>query len=84
MTVEKITGEKAKEKRTMNHLIGIYCSLRVRLEAAVRSCKGQGTTEYAILVGVLVVMSIFAILAFKDKLVGLWETIQNAIESIGD
>lgn len=44
--------------------------------------SGQGTTEYAILVGVLVVIAIFAILAFKDKVGELWTTISDGINSL--
>ena len=44
--------------------------------------KGQGTTEYAILVGVLVVIAIIAVVAFRDKLQSLWESISNGINSL--
>ena len=38
-----------------------------RLQAFYYNQDGQGTTEYAILVGVLVVIAIVAIIAFKGK-----------------
>ena len=38
--------------------------------------RGQGTTEYAILVGVLVV------LAFRDRVAELWEAIASGINSL--
>ncbi len=44
--------------------------------------EGQATTEYAILVGVLVVIAIFAILAFKDKIAELWNTISEGINAL--
>ena len=44
--------------------------------------NGQGTTEYAILVGVLVVIAIIAVLAFRDNLQSLWENITNSINSL--
>ncbi|MBM6676392.1 class III signal peptide-containing protein [Olsenella uli] len=44
--------------------------------------SGQGTTEYAILVGVLVVIAIMAILAFRDRVSELWEAISNGINSL--
>ncbi|MGN0070886.1 MAG: hypothetical protein ACI361_03475 [Atopobiaceae bacterium] len=44
--------------------------------------KGQGTTEYAILVGVIVVIAIVAILAFRDKLSSLWDAIAQGINSL--
>lgn len=37
--------------------------------------RGQGTTEYAILVGVLVVIAIIAIVVFRPKLQELWDAI---------
>lgn len=39
----------------------------------------QGTTEYAILVGVLVVI---AIIAFRDKVSELWNAISNGINGL--
>lgn len=42
----------------------------------------QGTTEYAILVGVLVVIAIIAIIAFRDKVSELWNAISNGINGL--
>lgn len=44
--------------------------------------RGQGTTEYAILVGVLVVIAIIAIVAFRDKVSQLWQAISDGINSL--
>lgn len=44
--------------------------------------SGQGTTEYAILVGVLVVIAIIAIIAFRDKVSELWDAIASGINSL--
>lgn len=44
--------------------------------------SGQGTTEYAILVGVLVVIAIIAILAFREKVSELWNAIAEGINSL--
>ena len=41
--------------------------------------SGQGTTEYAILVGVLVVIAILAITLFRPKIQELWDAIANGI-----
>lgn len=41
--------------------------------------RGQGTTEYAILVGVLVVIAIVAIVAFRGKVKELWTAIADGI-----
>ncbi|MCQ2751715.1 MAG: hypothetical protein MJ189_01240 [Coriobacteriales bacterium] len=48
----------------------------------LKSQKGQGTTEYAILVGVLAVIAIIAITLFKDKLAELWNSIQEGINGL--
>jgi Flp pilus assembly pilin Flp len=48
----------------------------------LRDCKGQGTTEYAILVGVLVVVAIIAVVAFRGKLQELWDGIAGAVNSL--
>lgn len=52
------------------------------LERVVCDRRGQGTTEYAILVGVLVVIAIVAIVTFKDKVSELWNAIASGINSL--
>ena len=47
-----------------------------------RDERGQGTTEYAILVGVLVVIAIVAVLAFRDRVSELWNAIATGINSL--
>ncbi|OFK23448.1 hypothetical protein [Olsenella sp. HMSC062G07] len=44
--------------------------------------EGQGTTEYAILVGVLVVIAVLAIIAFRGKVQELWDAIASSIGSL--
>ncbi|MST72684.1 Flp family type IVb pilin [Olsenella porci] len=55
------------------------CGVRRRAVALLRDCSGQGTTEYAILVGVLVVI---AIVAFKGKVQELWTAIADGMNSL--
>ncbi len=55
---------------------------RQRAEALLREESAQGTTEYAILVGVLVVIAIIAIVAFKSKVEELWNAIKDGINSL--
>ena len=43
---------------------------------------GQGTTEYAILVGVLVVIAIIAIIAFRPKIQELWDAIVSGLQGL--
>ena len=47
-----------------------------------RGETGQGTTEYAILVGVLVVIAIIAITVFRPKLQELWDAIASGINGL--
>ena len=44
--------------------------------------EGQETTEYAILVGVLVVIAIIAITVFRPKLQELWNAIAEGINGL--
>ena len=55
---------------------------RQRAEELLREECAQGTTEYAILVGVLVVIAIIAIVAFKSKVEELWNAIKDGINSL--
>ena len=57
---------------------GAFVSARAKLAEA----KGQGTTEYAILVGVLVVIAIIAITLFRPKLQELWDAIASGINGL--
>ena len=56
--------------------------LDCRLRTRVASAKGQGTTEYAILVGVLVVIAIIAIAVFRPRLQELWNAIAEGISGL--
>ena len=53
-----------------------------RLRSRLASERGQGTAEYAILVGVLVVIAIIAIVAFRPALQSLWDAIVNGVNSL--
>jgi Flp pilus assembly pilin Flp len=48
----------------------------------LREERGRGTTEYAILVGVLVVIAILAIIAFRGKVQELWTAIVNGMNAL--
>lgn len=56
--------------------------LAARLRAKLACERGQGTTEYAILVGVLVVIAILAITVFRPKLEELWQAIASGIQGL--
>lgn len=53
-----------------------------RVLGLLRREDGQGTTEYAILVGVLVVIAILAITLFRPKLQELWDAIAQGINGL--
>lgn len=55
---------------------------RSALKAKAGSSEGQGTTEYAILVGVLVVIAIIAITLFRPKIQELWDAIATGINGL--
>lgn len=57
-------------------------SLCARAHAKLGEDRGQGTTEYAILVGVLVVIAILAITLFRPKLQELWDAIASGINGL--
>lgn len=62
-----------------------YASLVRALWSMRRSraaLSGQGTTEYAILVGVLVVIAIIAITVFRPKIQELWDAISSGINGL--
>ena len=52
------------------------------LRRIVKNESGQATTEYAILVGVLVVIAIIAIIAFRGRIQELWQAITDGINSL--
>lgn len=56
--------------------------LRCAASAGRRDERGQGTTEYAILVGVLVVIAIVAITLFRPKIEELWNAIADGINGL--
>lgn len=52
------------------------------MKRLIKSERGQATTEYAILVGVIVVIAIIAIIAFRGKITELWQAITDGINSL--
>jgi Flp pilus assembly pilin Flp len=77
-------------KKQTSNLSQIRLAICQRLLAAqatlidqLQDQRGQGTTEYAILVGVSVVNAIVAIVAFKGSIQNLWDQISDAITSLG-
>ena len=74
--VKALSGKAVEESRR-------WCACAsARIAGLLRSTKGQGTTEYAILVGVLVVIAILAIMVFRPKLQELWNAIAEGINGL--
>lgn len=57
-------------------------TLITRMRTFLHERSGQGTTEYAILVGVLVVIAIIAITLFRPKIQELWNAIASGINGL--
>lgn len=75
------------EGRTIARLLAqrarhLHAGVTTRAWQLAKSTKGQGTTEYAILVGVLVVIAILAIMVFRPKLQELWNAIAEGINGL--
>jgi Flp pilus assembly pilin Flp len=60
----------------------LFSNVVMRGDRCLRDARGQGTTEYAILVGVLVVIAIIAVVAFRGKLQELWGSISDGVNSL--
>ena len=69
-------GAAVRRMGEMRERLGSCAHMRLMSE------KGQGTTEYAILVGVLVVIAIVAITMFRPKIEELWNAIANGINGL--
>ena len=55
-----------------------------RMATAAGEESGQGTTEYAVLLGVLVIIAIFAIIVLRDPITNLWQGIIDNMETINE
>ena len=76
----QITRQQLREKCICQQAKGyVHYS---RLQRKLQEESGQGTTEYAILVGVLVVIAIIAITLFRPKIQELWTAIADGINSL--
>lgn len=63
-------------------LAAVWTCRALRARRVLGREEGQGTTEYAILVGVLVVIAILAITLFRPKLQELWDAIASGINGL--
>lgn len=63
----------------MNTMYDLWAKAVCAISRMRQNEQGQGTTEYAILVGVLVVIAILAITVFRPKIQELWTAISDGI-----
>ena len=62
--------------------VGLYAKAQAKMASAAASARqkekqgGQGTAEYAVLIGIVVVAAVVLVVAFGDQLKSVW---QNAI-----
>lgn len=86
MVREQVDATVCEDVASPKRLEAFAWRCAIRLRDAVRGValeeRAQGTTEYAILVGVLVVIAILAIIAFRDKVSELWDAIASGINSL--
>ena len=66
----------------MERIRNTATSLLVKAQCKLADMRGQGTTEYAILVGVLVVIAILAITVFRPKIQELWDAITDGLNGL--
>ncbi len=68
--------------RMSESAVRLAAAASVRARRFMGNQEGQGTTEYAILVGVLVVIAIVAIVVFRPKLQELWDAIATNMATL--
>jgi Class III signal peptide. len=83
IALQELIGQEVARIRTQcgkmsEKALAVACRMRAKMACE----RGQGTTEYAILVGVLVVIAILAITVFRPKLEELWLAISDGINSL--
>ena len=74
--------ESGASDPSTSNLLALARLYGVSAEELLREESAQGTTAYAILVGVLVVIAIIAIVAIKGKVQDLWSAISEGINSL--
>ena len=77
--IKNVLAGMNRARERANRFGGAVCATLV---TKARCTRGQGTTEYAILVGVLVVIAIIAITLFRPKLQELWDAIAAGINGL--
>ena len=74
---------RRSEMGKLNEKMARACgTVHGEIAAKLAETRGQGTTEYAILVGVLVVIAILSIVTFRGKVQELWDAIASGMGSL--
>ena len=82
LRMENKTMKKSLEECWMRFLLAVGAAMVCTGRRLQHDQRGQGTTEYAILVGVIVVIAIIAVVTFRDNIQQLWESITTNINSL--
>lgn len=80
--LKNVKGFVANARNLLRRSREKQAGIRSRIMQKLASERAQGTTEYAILVGVLVVIAIIAITVFRPKLEELWNAIATGINGL--
>ena len=67
-------------RKIREHALCAYVKATTRVKTLRES--GQGTTVYAILVGILAVIAMVAIAAFRGRISELWDAISSGINGL--
>ena len=62
--------------------INFYLGAKQKIHDCFADTTAQGTTEYAILVGVLVVIAMAAILLLRPQITDLWSDIEEGVAAL--
>lgn len=52
----------------------------MKVHGLLKSQKGQGTTEYAIFLAVILVIAIVAVVAFRERIQELWTALAEGVK----
>ncbi len=77
-----LLGANRKDKEMNELAIKMHAAMVGFIYRLKHDQSGQGTTEYAILVGVLAVIAMIAIAAFKGKIQELWTAISDGVNGL--
>ncbi len=71
-----------KKDSHTNRTLAKYMQAVKDIRCKLATTDGQATTEYAVLVGVLVVIAMLSITLFRPKLQELWDAIASGVAGL--